>query len=68
MPKRIILKHTDQGDQELEMIELETGDKFTIKEPDGTYVGTYLAVDKPYYNNDGIATIVADTFLKEEIE
>lgn len=67
MDYRTIIKHTDSGDLIVSMIELKDGDKFTIKEPDETYVGTYIARGKPYYNNDRITTILCDIIQKDNV-
>lgn len=61
MKTRTIIKHTKSGELVTEMMKLTTGDKFTIKEPDGTYVGTYVAAGEPYLNDDNIATIMCDS-------
>jgi len=66
MDYRTIIKHTDSGDLIVRMKELKDGDKFTIKEPDGTHVGTYIAREEPYYNNDRIAIILCDLIRKKD--
>lgn len=65
MKTRTIIKHTNSGDLETEMIKLTIGDKFTIKEPDGTYVGTYVAAGEPYLNENNITTIMCNSTQSE---
>ena len=65
MKTRTIIKHTNSGDLVTEMMGLTIGDKFTIKEPDGTYVGTYVAAGEPYLNENNITTIMCDSTQSE---
>lgn len=59
---RTIIKHTHDSDMKVDMISLLEGDIFTLKEPDGTMVGKYKAVDNAYINEDGITTVMCDVF------
>jgi hypothetical protein len=65
MKTRNVIKHNESGDSTVDMMDLKIGDKFTITEPDGTYVGAYIADDSPYYNDDEIATIECTLIINE---
>jgi hypothetical protein len=59
MDMRIVIKHTSNGNSVVDMMDLEKGDIFTLKESDEVIVGKYKADGNPYRNKDGIATIVS---------
>lgn len=58
MKIRTVIKHEGDQDVLVEMKDLVENDKFTLKEPDGTLVGTYIADSKSFKNDAGIQTIM----------